>query len=362
MYDAEYNIEVDEISNEIETPAWIIDLEKVHSNFLATVKAAGGIERFMPHVKTHRAPWLIREQVQWGVKWFKAATPQECQMVLENQAEGLLWAYPTLSEAAILRVLNLAKKYQGAQVEILADSLAGFQRLQDLIEKLGTTNVKIRVDLDPGMGRTGIAMGSDALDLCRAVAASGLYAGLHLYDGHIKDTDRARRIERVADVREKLRKLVAALKAEGIVGDAVGGGSYSFDLWGPEDLVRVTPGSWTYSSWEHQQDLGPLGWVVAGYVLSSVVSAHNGTVTLDAGSKAISPDMPMASRFKGVSIEEITGVKEEHSVVVSKLLKPGDRIALIPRHGCTAAYLYDKAYVKGLDGKFSWREQLGVKR
>src|SRR5690606_29599476 len=120
---------------------------------------------------------------------------------------------------------------------------------------------------------------------------------------------------------------------EGLSRDLVAGGSYSFPLWAKRSDARVSPGSWMYSSSQHQVELHDLNWDVAGYVLATVLSERNGTVTLDAGSKAISRDQPMDKRF--YAAEKIGGMKEEHTIVVATSFKPGEQVALVPRHACT---------------------------
>jgi 3-hydroxy-D-aspartate aldolase len=91
-----------------------------------------------------------------------------------------------------------------------------------------------------------------------------------------------------------------------------------------------------------------------------VLSERDGTLTVDAGSKAIAPDIPMTKRFIGV--DEILNMKEEHTVIKSSSLVPGDRVALVPRHTCTTAYLYRRALVLTREGKWEYREQLGCER
>ncbi len=64
--------------------------------------------------------------------------------------------------------------------------------------------------------------------------------------------------------------------------DLIAAGSYSFDIW-PDTVARwVSPGSWTYSSAQHDVDLADLGWRIGGYVLATELSVRGGTATLDA--------------------------------------------------------------------------------
>ncbi len=40
----------------------------------------------------------------------------------------------------------------------------------------------------------------------------------------------------------------------------------------------------------------------------------------------------------------------------------GDNVLLMPKHACTTAYLYDRALVQTIDGRWEYRPQLGSKR
>ena len=53
----------------------------------------------MPHVKTHRAPWIVQLSLAQGVTAFKCATTAEVEMVLEAGAKAVTWAYPTVNPA-----------------------------------------------------------------------------------------------------------------------------------------------------------------------------------------------------------------------------------------------------------------------
>jgi D-serine deaminase-like pyridoxal phosphate-dependent protein len=125
-------------------------------------------------------------------------------------------------------------------------------------------------------------------------------------------------------------------------------------------MPYVSPGTWVYSNAQHLRELAQHDWIAAGFVLTTVVSTRNGTSTLDAGSKAISPDKPQAQRFQGVG--EIVMMNEEHTVIRNNTLNVGDRLLLVPEHTCTTAYLYSNALVRSLDGRWEYRDQLGNER
>ena len=342
----------------VATPCFVIIEENVRHNLDRTAEACGGIHRLMPHVKTHRAPWIVDLLVSQGVTAFKCATPAEVEMVLAAGGKQVTWAYPTPNSFNIHRFIDCARQYPDAVLTGMVDSERGLEVWRTELRG-APENVRLWVDLDPGLGRTGIAMDESALKLARSAYKLGRFAGFHVYDGHVSG-DRNERREKVVETAEIVRTLKNRLKDEKIACEIIAGGSYTFDLW-PRDLTQyVSPGSWTYSSAQHDIELADLGWRPAAFVLATVISVHKGTATLDAGSKAISPDKPMIERFRWDG--RIMLMNEEHVIVESTGLRVGDRVMLMPQHACTTAYLYDHALVRTLSGGWEQREQLGSAR
>ncbi|MFM0203230.1 alanine racemase [Paraburkholderia fungorum] len=348
------------LPEELQTPCFIVSERGIVDNLYATARACGGVERLMPHVKTHRAGWIVKRLIREGVTAFKAATVAEVAMVLEAGAKHVVWAYPTVNPAHIRTLLALAHAHPDARVEALVDSAAGVAAWHLATNGAPPANLALLIDLDPGMGRTGAPMAAATLQLARELAAIGCFGGWHVYDGHIHDLDIATRRTRVAAIVEKVTALTRAADADGLSTRLIAGGSYTFDLW-PRTLANfVSPGSWTYSSAQHDLDLAALGWTPSAYVLATVISRSSTTATLDAGSKAISPDKPLAERFRWDG--KIVMMSEEHVVVENTDLAVGDRVMLLPRHACTSAYLYPAAMVLSTEGSWEVREQLGSRR
>jgi D-serine deaminase-like pyridoxal phosphate-dependent protein len=340
------------------TPCFVIFEDAVRHNLARTVAACGGAQRLMPHVKTHRAPWLIQLFSDLGVQAFKCATPAEVEMVLAAGATCVMWAYPAVNPANVGRLLAIARCYPQARVTGMVDSAQGLAVWKAQLRKTDT-NVALRIDIDVGMGRTGIAPTPAALDLALAVNETGRFVGWHVYDGHVKG-DRESRREQVSSSAASMVVLQETIRRHGIAVDIVAGGSYTFDLWPPELARYVSPGSWTYSSAQHDFELSDLEWQPAAFVLTTVTSLHDGTATLDAGSKAIAPDKSVAERFRWKA--RILSMSEEHTVIEAGELSVGDRVYLMPQHACTTAYLYDKALVMTSSGQWDYRAQLGCAR
>jgi len=348
------------LPEELQTPCFIVSERGIIDNLHATARACGGVKRLMPHVKTHRAKWIVERLVREGVTAFKAATVAEAAMVLEAGAPRVVWAYPTVNPTPMRALLALAQTHAHARIGALVDSDTGLSAWRMATNGAPPGNLELIVDLDPGMGRTGAPPEIATLRLARELAALGCFGGWHVYDGHIHDVESTARRARVAAIAEEVAALMRAAAAEGLSTSLIAGGSYTFDAW-PHALAHfVAPGSWVYSSSQHDAELGELGWTPSAYVLATVISRHGETVTLDAGMKAIAPDKPLAERFRWDG--RIVMMSEEHAVVENTDLAVGDRVMLMPRHACTTAYLYPDAMVLTSDGAWETREQLGNRR
>ncbi|MFC3337256.1 alanine racemase [Paracandidimonas soli] len=343
------------------TPCFVVFEGAVLHNLRMTADRCGGIGRLMPHVKTHRAGWIVSRLVEEGVAAFKVATVAEASMVLAAGASRVLWAYPTVNARHLASFLGLARQHPQASLGALVDSRQGLDAWRSAVQPgFWPDNLHLHIDLDPGLGRTGAPIEAETLELALGAHELGSFGGWHVYDGHIHDRDIKLRRSQVAALADRLRPLVARGAAAGLASEVIAGTSYSFDLW-PGDLATyVGPGSWAYSSSQHDADLPHLQWKPAAFVLATVISRHGSRITLDAGSKAIAPDKPMADRFRWDS--PIVLMNEEHVVVDAGGLDVGDRVMLLPRHACTTAYLYSEALVRTEGGGWEIREQLGSTR
>jgi 3-hydroxy-D-aspartate aldolase len=350
------------LPEDIQTPCFTVSEQGVLDNLHATARACGGVGRLMPHVKTHRSGWIVKLLLGEGVQAFKAATATEVAMVLAAGAPKVVWAYPSANKANIRAVIAAAGALPSASVGALVDSTAGLAAWSEALaaSAIRPDNLKLIVDLDPGMGRTGVPLTQAALELAHDVQSLGRFGGWHVYDGHIQGRDAAVRRERIGEVMRRVASLVDSGATAGLCSELIAGASYSFDVWPASLATYVSPGSWTYSSSQHDTELPEFGWKPSAYVLATVIARKGNTATLDAGAKAISPDKPLTERFRWDG--KILMMSEEHVVVENDDLEVGERVLLLPRHACTTAYLYDKALVLGRDGKWEFRDQLGSRR
>ena len=349
-----------DLPEEAETPCFVIDHAGVRHNLKRVAAASGGIDRLAPHIKTHRAPWLVADFIAQGVRAFKAATPAEVEMIAETGASEVIWAYPSANLPGLRRVIATAKKYPNTTISALVGAPEGIDTWLKAFAAEGSRPVRLRVDLDSGMGRTGFLMGPGTAASVKRLIDENLFGGWHAYDGHVKDPDKDVRMREVAEQAERVFSFVDSLKPEPGPADLIVGASASFDLWPQRPGLRVSPGGWVYTSLSHRCDLAYHGWRASAFVVATVVMARDGIVTLDAGAKGIGADPDQAECFDWP--DAILSINEEHTKVKNDSLKVGDRVALIPGHACTTAYLYQKAWVLDSDGNWSVRDQMGNAR
>src|SRR5690606_28939706 len=108
---------------------------------------------------------------------------------------------------------------------------SGYQAWMEELKARPTANIRLVLDLDPGMGRTGANIEQGAADLAQLVHADGLFDGWHIYDGHIQDIDRQVRIEKNREIVARVQGLIEPLAAEGLSDELTASGSWSFDIW-----------------------------------------------------------------------------------------------------------------------------------
>lgn len=285
-------------TGEIETPCFVILEEAMEHNLRQTVRAAGGVHRLMPHVKTHRAQWINRWMLERGVAQLKAAQPAEVEICLQAGAKHVLWAYPTASRQNIARVAAAARAHPNARVQVLYDSEQGYTAWGAELRARPAANIRLVLDLDPGMGRTGADIEGNAADLARRAHADGLFDGWHVYDGHIQDIDREVRVDKNREIVARVLGLLEPLAAAGLSRELTASGSWSFDIW-PEDVARyVSPGSFIYSSAQHHCELPHLDWRLGAYVLTSVVSSRPGRPPSMRARRRSPPTCPCRSGFR----------------------------------------------------------------
>src|SRR5258705_2444669 len=161
---------------EIDSPALLVFADRAKENIARMVRYAGGVARLRPHVKTHKMAEIIRLQMAAGIEKYKCATIAEAEMVAQCGAPDVLLAYALLGPK-VQRYAALAAKYPGTRFSALVDDESAVAPAATAM-KAASATIELLVDLDVGMGRTGIAPGPRAEALYRLLAKQASSPGI----------------------------------------------------------------------------------------------------------------------------------------------------------------------------------------
>lgn len=338
-------------ADEISSPALLVYPERVKENIRKMIEIAGDVERLRPHVKTHKMPEIIRLQVSHGITKFKCSTIAEAEMTAENGAKDIILAMQPVGPA-IERFFSLKKKFPDTKFSCICDTEAIIRQLAEKALKYAA-QTDIWLDINNGMNRTGIAPDDKAADLYILINSLPMLraAGLHVYDGHIRDREFSIRKQKSDVAFKPVEALALKLrnKTKHEVG-IVAGGSPTFRVHALREGVECSPGTVLLWDYGYSSGLPDTGFSHAAVLITRVVSKPaEGLLCLDLGHKAIGAEMPHP-RISFFDIEEYTAVNhsEEHLVIKTHLAdnyKTGDILYGIPWHICPTVDRHDLVYI-----------------
>lgn len=350
------------LSNEgqVDSPALLVFPDRIDANIRRMVEIAGGPERLRPHVKTYKMPEVVRAQMAQGIDKFKCATIAEAEMVAGCDVRDLLLAYQPVGPK-IGRLLALCEKFPNTAFSAVVDNPEVMTEIACTFDKAGRS-VPLFIDVNAGMNRTGIEPGDQALALYKAlVETPGVEAaGLHVYDGHIRDRDLDERRARVEADWAGVSTFVENIKVAGLPEPViVAGGTPSFPIHAkrpaPGLELQLSPG--TILLWDRGYGTGlpELPFESAAVLFTRVVSKPTpGTICLDLGTKAVASEMqPPRAWFPELPDAKQVGHNEEHMVLEvdgAQDFAVGSCLYALPWHICPTVALQGEVTVVE-DGK-----------
>lgn len=336
--------------NTIDSPALVVYPERVKENIRLLIEMAGDVSFVRPHVKTNKIPEVCKLMLDAGIDKFKCATIAEAEMLGMVHAPDVLIAYQPVGPKAE-RVLALMQKYPSTHYSCLIDNFSTAQSLSNLFSS-NNQKLELFIDLNTGMNRSGIApenawqLYKDGMDL------PGIkIAGLHAYDGHIRETDLAER-KKISDQGfapvEELIRNISALTTEKI--RVVVGGSPSFPTHTKRKGVEYSPGTFVFWDWGYKHQLPDEPFDYAALVITRVISVMDAqTLCVDLGHKAVAAENPLPRVYFLNAMDALpVAQSEEHLVLTvpdSSKYRVGDVLYGVPYHICPTVALYDYAVI-----------------
>lgn len=341
----------------IDTPALIIDMDKLEynlakaSDYFKTVDAD-----LRPHIKTHKCPVLAQMQIDSGAIGVTCAKVGEAEAMAKAGVEDILIANQVAGAKKIMRLMDLLNL---SDVKVAVESEENLVMLDDAAKSRKKT-LKVVIEVDVGMHRCGVTSGNEAVSLAQKIdkTKNVELCGIMGYEGHIIFT--YEREERVKLATECMNILVGVkdelLKAGFKIPIVSAGGTGTYDISSVvEGITEIQAGS--YLTMDRTYSYLNLGFQEALTLLTTVISTRGDHAILDCGMKSITGEFGMPAPV-GIEGATISSLSEEHGHLVTdgkSNLSIGDKIELVPTHGCTTINLHDVFYpVRGDDVEGIW--------
>lgn len=343
----------------LDTPCLVIDEEILMHNIVEMQSYLNKLgKKLRPHVKTHKCSRIAQKQIEAGATGVCVAKVSEAEVLAKEGLSNILITSPVVTDSKIKRLLDLL--ILDRDVMVVIDNAENAQKLNEAARQR-SVRLNVLIDLDPGMGRTGVPF-AQALELGKLVyqlPALNL-KGIQCYAGHVQHilsfSERSQAslnwLKQAAEVFRQFQK--EGLPAEIFTGS--GTGTSEID-WQIPELTDLQVGSYTLMDTEYLY-IGSADdprrfkrFPPALTLLSTVISAnHPGFVTIDAGLKSIYhhggiPQVvfPVNEGWK----YEWRG--DEHGMIhfadTDKRLKIGEVVELVVSHCDPTVNLFDEFYI-----------------
>lgn len=342
---------------QLQTPALILDLEPFEANIVAMAAwaEAGGVD-LRPHGKSHKSPEIARRQIAAGAIGICCANVHEAEAMSAAGLPGILITTPTAPVKAA-RIAAIAKA--SPDLACVVDHPAQIEALDAAAMATGAS-IRVLVDLDTGLGRTGVTETADAVALARQIAdCDGLtYVGVQGYTGHLQHVeDLGQRRARLGEPTIRLESFVLALKDANLnPGIVTGGGTGTHRLDQRLGLIgEMQVGSYVFMDVQYNavaiDDGDARPYRTSLYVQTSVINVnHPGYAVTDAGLKSFATDGPAPVIARGAPADATYRYKgDEHGAIYfandGDAMELGARIECVTPHCDPNVNLYDVYHV-----------------
>lgn len=335
----------------LDSPALVIFPERVKANIQTAIGMTGDINVLRPHVKTNKSPDAVKLMMAAGISKFKCATIAEAEMLGICGAKDVLLAYQP-SGPKLQRFIELFKKYPLTGFSCLCDNFSVAIEQSNAFASNGLT-VPVYMDLNVGMNRTGIIPGEESIQLYSFLSsANGVKgAGIHAYDGHIRDTDIITRTAKCNDAFSSVKKLKAELEEKDLVVPAIiAGGSPTFPIHAKRKEVECSPGTFIYWDKGYSDVCPEQNFLTAAVLVTRIVSLPSNTrICTDLGHKSVAAENDINKRVFFLNAGDLVAASqsEEHLVletVAGHSYEVGDVLYCLPYHVCPTVALYERVF------------------
>lgn len=341
---------------ELNTPVLVLDRDALDRNIrrMADFAKSKGIA-LRPHAKTHKSVDIARRQINAGAVGVCCAKLGEAEALAAGGIGSILLTSPVVTGSAIARLIALNSRMDDLMVVI--DNPSNVATLAAAPSK---KPLKVLIDIDPGLRRTGVTSPTAAVELLKRLRTTNnlVYQGVQMYCGsqqHIADY--AERIAAIEERTQYLSSVMAALAdhdAHPSIVSGSGTGTHRIDA-ALGVFTEWQVGSYVFMDRQYAEcDSGagdaPL-FEYSLFVDTRVVSANTlGMATIDAGTKALATDGGAPAIVAGAPPgAQYHFMGDEHGAIVdpgkTHHWNIGDTVRLAVPHCDPTVNLYDAYHV-----------------
>ena len=139
---------------QVETPAAVVDLDRLERNLVRWQEHCDRVGLAnRPHVKTHRSVAIARRQLDLGARGITCQKLGEAEVMADAGCTDILVSYNILGESKLARLRALLDR---VDLTVCADDAVLLPGLSSAAAG-ATRPLRVLVDCDTGLGRTGVA-------------------------------------------------------------------------------------------------------------------------------------------------------------------------------------------------------------
>lgn len=348
-----YSPKIGDPLDALDTPSMVVDLDLMESNIakLMSRLLPTGVS-IRPHLKTTKSAVLARRLVAAGATGGCVAKLSEAEVLCALGFDDLLITCEVIGAPKVQRLVELWSQHRGIQVVV--DSEAGAGAVEEEMVRRGVQGeMRVLIDLDVGLHRTGVQPGEAARALARYVA--GLkhlkLMGVQGYEGHLQHVHSfEERREKCWESMRVLTETAEVLRKDGHGIEVVttGGTGTAEFCASVKGVTEVQPGSFIFMDTDYRAAIGTT-YANSLTILSTVISTQGpNIVTIDAGLKSLTTDSGFAecktSGYKYGVLGDEHGSLQWDVGSSTKPLMIGDRVEMVPSHIDPTINLHDNYY------------------
>lgn len=336
---------IGQLIDAIPTPAAVADLDLLNQNLRRMADYfASRHAKIRPHFKSHKCVELSRRQLAAGsCSGVTCAKLSEAEQLAAGGIEDILVANQVIG---MDKARRLAALNRDRMVRCAVDSVFSARQLAEAAKEAGV-RISVFMEVDTGMKRCGVLPGEPALELAREISRlDGLRLdGIQAYEGHLVSIldfeERRRKTEAAfAPVVETRKQIEQAGIPVGILSSA---GTGTYDITGNiAGIDEVQVGSYALMDWSYA--LVRPEFVIARWILATVVSARSTHAVVDVGTKGIGCEFG-SPKVEGHPDVTVRSTSEEHVPFDGLHAQVGEKVRLVPSHGCTTHGLHHQMWI-----------------